>query len=78
MVWHNCWWTKGIFGIIIVIGLVVLPNFADHWKSDSIFSQPGIVEGMSWNRFEQLCGRLHFNDNRLARASMAKLWQFFY
>ena len=47
---------------------MVLPTFVDYWKSDSIFNQLGIVKGMSQNRFEQLCGRLHFNDNSLAPA----------
>ena len=45
-----------------------MPNFADYWETNSIFSQPGIVKGMSQNRFEQLCGLLHFNDNSLAPA----------
>ena len=40
-------------GIIIATGLVVLPSFRYYWKTDSIFGQPGIVKGMSWNRFEQ-------------------------
>ena len=47
---------------------MVLPTFVDYWKSDSIFNQLGIVKGMSQDRFEQLCGRLHFNDNSLAPA----------
>ena len=59
----------GLFlGIFIATGLVSLPNLRDYWETDSIFSQPGIVKGMSQNRFEQLCGRLHFNDNSLAPA----------
>lgn len=51
-------------GIVISTGIVVLPNLHDYWKQNSIMSQPGIVAGMSRNRFAQLCGRLHFNDNR--------------
>ena len=47
---------------------MVLPNFADYWETNSIFSQPKIVKGMSRNHFEQLRGRLHFNDNSLAAA----------
>ena len=42
-----------------------MPNFADYWETNSIFSQPSIVKEMSWNSFEQLCGRFHFNDNSL-------------
>ena len=45
-----------------------LPNLEDYWETNTILSQPGIVKGMSWNHFEQLCGRLHFNDNSLAPA----------
>ena len=59
---------RAFFGIIIATGLAVLPNFVDYWKSDSIFSQPGIVKEMSRNRFEQLRGMLHFNNNSLATA----------
>ena len=42
---------KSFFGIIISTGYVVLPNFTDYWEANSIFSQLGIVKGMSWNRF---------------------------
>jgi len=55
-------------GIFIATGLVSLPNLEDYWKTNSIFSQPGIVKGMSRNRFEYLCGQLHFNDDSLAPA----------
>ena len=47
---------------------MLLPNFVDYWNPDSIFNQLDIVKGMSQNRFEQLCGRLHFNDNSLVPA----------
>ena len=45
--------------IFIATGLVSLPNLQDYWETDSIFSQPGIVKGMSQNQFDQLCGQLH-------------------
>jgi len=45
---------------------VSLPNLKDYWKTNSIFSQPAITKGMLQNWFEQLCGRLHFNNNSLA------------
>ena len=59
---------RSFLGIIIASGYVSLPNFVDYWETNSIYSQPGIVKGMSRNHFEQLCGRLHFNDNSLAPA----------
>ena len=59
---------RSFLGIFIATGLVSLPNLADYWETNTILSQPGIVKGMSRNRFEQLCGRLHFNDNSLAPA----------
>ena len=59
---------RTFLGILIVTGLVSLPSLQDYWKTDTIFSQPGIAKGMSRNRFDQLCGRLHFNDNSLAPA----------
>ena len=43
-------------------------QFVDYWETNSIFSQPSIVKGMTCNRFEQLRGRLHFNNNSLALA----------
>ena len=59
---------RSFLGIFLATGLVCLPNLEDYWEVNSIFSQPGIVKGMSRNRFQQLCGRLHFNDNSLAPA----------
>ena len=57
---------RTFLGIFIATGLVFLPNLQDYWETDSIYSQPGIVKEMSRNRFQQLCGRLHFYDNSLA------------
>ena len=45
-----------------------LPNLADYWETNTIFSQPSIMKGMSQNHFELLCGWLHFNENSLAPA----------
>ena len=59
---------RSFLGIFIATGLVCLPSLADYWETNSIFSQPGIVKGMPRNRFQQLCGRLHFNDDSLAPA----------
>ena len=59
---------RSFLGFINASGYVSLPNFADYWETNSIYSQPGIVKGMSRNRFEQLCGRLYFNNNSLAPA----------
>ena len=59
---------RSFLGIIIASGYVCLPNFADYWETNSIFSQSGIVKGMSQNCFEQLCGWLYFNDKSLAPA----------
>ena len=55
-------------GIFIATGLVSLPNLEDYWETDSIFSQPGIVKEGCHGIALQLCGWLHFNDNRLAPA----------
>ena len=57
---------RSFLGILIATVCVSLPNLADYWEINTIFSQPGIVKGMSWNHFKQLCGRLHFNDNSVA------------
>ena len=59
---------RSFLGIFIATGHVSLPNLANYWEINTIFSQPDIAKGMSRNRFEQLCGQLHFNDNSLAPA----------
>ena len=59
---------RSFFGIIIATGLVCLPSFKDYRKVNSILSQTGIIKGMSRNRFENICGQLHFNDNSLVPA----------
>ena len=40
---------RTFLGIFIATGLVSLPNLQDYWETDSIFSQPSIVKGMSRN-----------------------------
>ena len=40
---------RTFLGIFIATGLMSLPNLQDYWETDSIFSQPGIVKGMSRN-----------------------------
>ena len=57
---------RAFLGIFVATGCVSLPNLGDYWETNTIFSQPSIVNGMSQNHFEQLCDRLHFNDNSLA------------
>ena len=52
----------------LTINVVSLPNLEDYWETNAILGQPGIVKGISRKCFEQLCGRLHFNDNSLAPA----------
>ena len=56
---------RSLLGILIATGCVSLPNIADYWEINTIFSQSGIVKGMSQNHFEQLCGWLHFNENSM-------------
>ena len=45
---------RPFLGIFIATGLVSFPNLEDYWETNTILSQPGIVRGMSWNRFDQL------------------------
>ena len=83
--WANYQWfestvdeLRSFLGIFIATGLETLPNLADYWETNTILSQPGIVKGMSRNRFEQLCGWLHFNDNSLATARRTPGYDKFY
>ena len=53
-------------GIIIAMGVHMLPGFADYWSSDSLLSVPGISAGMPIDRFKVLLSCLHVNDNTKA------------
>jgi len=55
-----------VFLGIIATGIGAFSNFVDYRRTNFIFGHPSIVKGMSRNRFEQLCGRLYFNDKSLA------------
>ena len=54
---------KAFLGIIVIMGIVKLPNYALFWSTDEFFGNPGIKKVMSKNRFEELSCYLHFNDS---------------
>ena len=51
------------FCIMVMMGLVQLPNLHDYCKKDSLFYCPAIAEHMSRDRFLQIHKYLHFVDN---------------
>ena len=54
---------KLFLGIIIMMGLVQLPQMEDYWSTDNLLGAPSIVNGMPINRFKVLLSCLHINDN---------------
>ena len=53
-------------GIIVAMGVHVLPGFADYWSGDSLLGVPGITAGMPIDRFKVLLRCFHSNDNSTA------------
>jgi hypothetical protein len=53
-------------GIIVAMGVHVLPGFADYWSGDSLLGVPGITAGMPIDRFKVLLRCFHLNDNSTA------------
>ena len=53
-------------GIIIALGVHVLPSVADYWSTDSLLGVPGISAVMPIDRFKALLSCLHLNDNSKA------------
>ena len=50
-------------GIIIAMGVHVLPSVADYWSTDSLLGVPGISAGMPMDLFKALLSCLHLNGN---------------
>ena len=53
-------------GVIIAMGVHLLPSLADYWSSDSLLGVPGICLGMPIDRFKALLHCMHINDNSKA------------
>lgn len=54
---------KAFIGIIIIMGIVKLPQYAFFWSTDEFLGNPGIKKVMAKNRFEELSCYLRFNDS---------------
>lgn len=57
---------KQLFGLILYMGLVKLPQINLYWSKDRIYGQSFPPAVMSRNRFELLLRMLHFNNNEIA------------
>ena len=66
--WYNtCVMEIDLFlGIIIAMGVHVLPSIANYWSTDSLLGVPGISSGMPIDRFKALLSCLHLNNNSKA------------
>lgn len=54
---------KKLFGIILYMGIVKLPNRRMYWQSKTRIDL--IADAMPFNRFGQILHVLHYNDNNL-------------
>ena len=54
---------RSFLGIGLAMGLVRLPSLKDYWSTNPLLATPGIVKGMSRNRFRSILSHLHINDN---------------
>lgn len=60
---------KQLFGLILYMGLVKLPQINLYWCKDRVFGQNFPATVMSRNRFELLLRMVHFTDNDTADKS---------
>jgi hypothetical protein len=51
-------------GVIIAMGVHLLPSLADYRSSDSLLGVPGICLGMPINRFKALLHCMHINNSK--------------
>ncbi|CAG5001413.1 unnamed protein product [Parnassius apollo] len=54
---------KAFFGILILMGIHVLPNISLYWSSDPMFRVAEIANVMTVKRFKKILANLHLNDN---------------
>ncbi|CAG4963420.1 unnamed protein product [Parnassius apollo] len=54
---------KAFFGILILMGIHVLPNISLYWSSDPTFRVAEIANVMTVKRFKKILANLHLNDN---------------
>ena len=49
---------RSFLGIHLAMGLVQLPSLKDYWSTNPLLATPGIVKGMSRNRFRSILSHL--------------------
>ncbi|XP_026735864.1 piggyBac transposable element-derived protein 4-like [Trichoplusia ni] len=54
---------KAFLGVLIQMGIHVLPSIEDYWSSDPVLQVPEIAETMTLKRFQHIMKHLHLNDN---------------
>ena len=59
---------KLLVGIQLATGIVRLPSMQDYWSTNPLVGIPGIVGGMTRDRFRAILSCLHVNDNSAAPA----------
>ena len=60
--------TTVFVGIQLATGIVHLPSMQDYWSTNPLVGIPGIVGGMTRDRFRAILSCLHVNDNSAAPA----------
>lgn len=54
---------KAFFGMIIMMGIHVLPSIDHYWSSDPVLRVDFIANVMPVKRFKKILENIHFNDN---------------
>ncbi|CAG4996426.1 unnamed protein product [Parnassius apollo] len=54
---------KAFIGMIIIMGIHVLPSIDLYWSSDPLFRVNEVAEIMTCKRFKKILENLHLNDN---------------
>jgi hypothetical protein len=57
---------KAFFGLLIIMGIHLLPHLSNYWSSDPILGIEAVSKVMTLKRYKKLVETLHLNDNYLA------------
>ena len=58
---------RSFLGIGLAMGLVRLQSLKDYWSTNPLVATPGIVKGISRNRFRSILSHLHIDNSQMPR-----------
>lgn len=58
---------KAVFGVLLLMGVHVLPSLDHYWSSDPLFKVDSICQTMTCKRFKKILEAIHCNDNTKAK-----------